>query len=132
MLVCLFFFFFFSSRRRHTRLQGDWSSDVCSSDLVARPGEFRDRSDVAQQPVGSRTIAKPRGCRDQSGIAVGCPSDAGRRVPIAAKLRFTPELHVGRTVEFGIPRNSGLTAWRLGPRLRVGERLAEEYGEADR
>src|SRR5574341_1947746 len=28
-----FFFFFFSSRRRHTRLVGDWSSDVCSSDL---------------------------------------------------------------------------------------------------
>src|SRR5256885_4284306 len=27
--------FFFSSRRRHTRLQGDWSSDVCSSDLYA-------------------------------------------------------------------------------------------------
>src|SRR5256885_399302 len=25
---------FFSSRRRHTRLQGDWSSDVCSSDLM--------------------------------------------------------------------------------------------------
>src|SRR2546426_8038027 len=35
LLVLLFFFFFFSSRRRHTRLQGDWSSDVCSSDLVA-------------------------------------------------------------------------------------------------
>src|SRR5205807_7981920 len=35
-LFCVFlffFFFFFSSRRRHTRLQGDWSSDVCSSDL---------------------------------------------------------------------------------------------------
>src|SRR5256885_7856046 len=29
-VVCVFFF---SSRRRHTRLQGDWSSDVCSSDL---------------------------------------------------------------------------------------------------
>src|SRR5256885_7093571 len=28
------YLFFFSSRRRHTRLQGDWSSDVCSSDLV--------------------------------------------------------------------------------------------------
>src|SRR2546426_7689754 len=28
--------FFFSSRRRHTRLQGDWSSDVCSSDLVGK------------------------------------------------------------------------------------------------
>src|SRR2546426_5365243 len=34
--ICLIlFFFFFSSRRRHTRLQGDWSSDVCSSDLNA-------------------------------------------------------------------------------------------------
>src|SRR5256885_12196355 len=39
-------FFFFSSRRRHTRLQGDWSSDVCSSDLdddrrtqLGRPGD---------------------------------------------------------------------------------------------
>src|SRR5439155_10886722 len=28
-------FFFFSSRRRHTRWPRDWSSDVCSSDLVA-------------------------------------------------------------------------------------------------
>src|SRR5688500_19134788 len=26
--------FFFSSRRRHTSLQGEWSSDVCSSDLM--------------------------------------------------------------------------------------------------
>src|SRR5690348_17673211 len=26
--------FFFSSRRRHTRWTGDWSSDVCSSDLL--------------------------------------------------------------------------------------------------
>src|SRR5690606_30604315 len=29
-LVC----FFFSSRRRHTRFSRDWSSDVCSSDLI--------------------------------------------------------------------------------------------------
>src|SRR5438067_11151720 len=33
LFVCLFFFFF-SSRRRHTRSKRDWSSDVCSSDLV--------------------------------------------------------------------------------------------------
>src|SRR5690348_6476845 len=32
--LCLSFFFF-SSRRRHTRWTGDWSSDVCSSDLMA-------------------------------------------------------------------------------------------------
>src|SRR5690606_39627764 len=30
------FFFFFSSRRRHTRFSRDWSSDVCSSDLLFR------------------------------------------------------------------------------------------------
>src|SRR5215469_10411051 len=29
-----YFFFFFSSRRRHTRSLRDWSSDVCSSDLL--------------------------------------------------------------------------------------------------
>src|SRR5207248_7141810 len=29
----LYYIFFFSSRRRHTRSYGDWSSDVCSSDL---------------------------------------------------------------------------------------------------
>src|SRR5256885_13780895 len=34
------FVFFFSSRRRHTRLQGDWSSDVCSSDLREAVGEL--------------------------------------------------------------------------------------------
>src|SRR5205814_3179332 len=28
--------FFFSSRRRHTRCLSDWSSDVCSSDLLTR------------------------------------------------------------------------------------------------
>src|SRR5690606_40065021 len=33
---CILFvlLFFFSSRRRHTRFSRDWSSDVCSSDLV--------------------------------------------------------------------------------------------------
>src|SRR5699024_11993913 len=30
----ILFLFFFSSRRRHTRSKRDWSSDVCSSDLL--------------------------------------------------------------------------------------------------
>src|ERR1022692_5291026 len=33
-------FCFFSSRRRHTRLQGDWSSDVCSTDLQSATEGF--------------------------------------------------------------------------------------------
>src|SRR5207302_3224296 len=32
--------FFFSSRRRHTRFSRDWSSDVCSSDLVSQARKF--------------------------------------------------------------------------------------------
>src|SRR3989449_7812993 len=36
--IVFFSFFFFSSRRRHTRCSRDWSSDVCSSDLVAIKG----------------------------------------------------------------------------------------------
>src|SRR5437762_4574512 len=41
---CIFYFiifFFFSSRRRHTRYIGDWSSDVCSSDLLEPLGGDR-------------------------------------------------------------------------------------------
>src|SRR5438876_9802869 len=34
MILFIAVFFFFSSRRRHTRWTGDWSSDVCSSDLI--------------------------------------------------------------------------------------------------
>src|SRR5579863_3850023 len=48
--IAIFFFparrlisqlFFFSSRRRHTMWTGDWSSDVCSSDLREFQGQFR-------------------------------------------------------------------------------------------
>src|SRR5437870_9865995 len=47
----LFFFFFFSSRRRHTRWPRDWSSDVCSSDLLVKkagPALFYQLADVGQ------------------------------------------------------------------------------------
>src|SRR5207249_5506191 len=38
--------FFFSSRRRHTRSKRDWSSDVCSSDLLLGCAEL-------QAPMGA-------------------------------------------------------------------------------
>src|SRR2546430_4800985 len=37
--MLLYIFFFFSSRRRHTIFDCDWSSDVCSSDLLERGGD---------------------------------------------------------------------------------------------
>src|SRR5205814_5526650 len=51
LCMCLFFFyfffFFFSSRRRHTRCLSDWSSDVCSSDLIRTPARCVARHKVA-------------------------------------------------------------------------------------
>src|SRR2546426_1969611 len=44
----MLFFFFFSSRRRHTRLQGDWSSDVCSSDLKRAREAVQQHADLAR------------------------------------------------------------------------------------
>src|SRR5688500_20090798 len=43
--------FFFSSRRRHTRLQGDWSSDVCSSDLETIEITEKDLASLAEKDL---------------------------------------------------------------------------------
>src|SRR6266496_5706835 len=73
-------FFFFSSRRRHTRSLRDWSSDVCSSDLldpVQGAGKrVRDRRQVRWQVVwqrdqvldGDRRDRGPLGVRAREGI----------------------------------------------------------------
>ena len=68
-VVSCFFFFFFPSRRRHTRCSRDWSSDVCSSDLMplrcACLQKFRGfrlhrkkKTPNKQQPLLTTTIAK--------------------------------------------------------------------------
>src|SRR5437879_13604403 len=50
--------FFFSSRRRHTRYIGDWSSDVCSSDLSYLVGKGADRSGIETIGMGKTVPAK--------------------------------------------------------------------------
>src|SRR5256885_11801230 len=45
----MLYVFFFSSRRRHTRLQGDWSSDVCSSDLAGAASAAPKKQTVVDQ-----------------------------------------------------------------------------------
>src|SRR3989454_3814288 len=67
-LYCHFVFFFFSSRRRHTRLQGDWSSDVCSSDLGTLR---RDRADDRVGWRAGRLRADPSERRGAGRPAVG-------------------------------------------------------------
>src|SRR5205814_7497971 len=60
--------FFFASRRRHTRCLSDWSSDVCSSDLIspsglawerAAPGEPAIRAPVSSATSASATTRLP-------------------------------------------------------------------------
>src|SRR5437762_774556 len=52
--------FFFSSRRRHTRYIGDWSSDVCSSDLGSRLPEARQPFVVGIPVIGRVTCGLPQ------------------------------------------------------------------------
>src|SRR5256886_6357641 len=51
----LFLFFFFSSRRRHTRFDCDWSSDVCSSDLVDGYNVYGGRSKLTFPRAGKES-----------------------------------------------------------------------------
>src|SRR2546426_7978654 len=82
------FFFFFSSRRRHTRLQGDWSSDVCSSDLLRH----------LQGGAGG-----PKGLPDRDR-----PDDGGRRRPC-------PEERVTAMITINLLAPGKRRAARLAP-----------------
>src|SRR5262245_64998130 len=56
-----FFLFFFSSRRRHTRCLSDWSSDVCSSDLLdAARNPFEDEVVVVQVDETAHVVRERR------------------------------------------------------------------------
>src|SRR5438876_3902968 len=48
--------FFFSSRRRHTRWTGDWSSDVCSSDLLTE--QYDQQYGAPDQPVMAKAMKR--------------------------------------------------------------------------
>src|SRR5437762_12967307 len=52
--------FFFSSRRRHTRYIGDWSSDVCSSDLISDSGVVNLISLTRAAEIGDIEAVKAR------------------------------------------------------------------------
>src|SRR5256885_12206689 len=98
-------FFFFSSRRRHTRLQGDWSSDVCSSDLARNLVALLDRELPTHLALGPRLAVSPHGpvARDEEQGADPHRSDVVRdgrgrlrqRDVLLFQMRFCA--HVGRS-----------------------------------
>src|SRR6266705_160415 len=107
------FFFFFSSRRRHTRSYGDWSSDVCSSDLGPH---IRPSPDVLRQrrrgacPIRRSVLpARPRArSRGGAGFGLGAGTVRNDRHHRGAAV-FFPR---GVTLVFG----AGLDArWHDGP-----------------
>src|SRR5215467_4873712 len=98
-------YFFFSSRRRHTRLQGDWSSDVCSSDLV----HVRREDDVRRQTHRQRQYHL-RLCQRERGqdlVASGIVTSAKAIAKKRGIARQTP--HASITV-----RRTALTKQHLG------------------
>src|SRR5205807_3094948 len=84
--------FFFSSRRRHTRLQGDWSSDVCSSDLPAaveeNPVARAAHDEFGGGRVGRREELRRRDV-NEDGTVQGCADDLQRleRVRVRSEER---------------------------------------------
>src|SRR5262245_66368085 len=83
-MVCMFFFFF-SSRRRHTRCLSDWSSDVCSSDLI----ELRCRLQVRAEG----DIALVSSLAGNKGYAAGFQRRKSRK---AYSVRRSEERRVGK------------------------------------
>src|SRR5438105_5938273 len=93
-------FFFFSSRRRHTRSTRDWSSDVCSSDLLSGTGVRHWRRLCGWRREGvarSRPRARPRDSpRQQPGR-----NHPPRRVHPRHLGPRSEERRVGKSVELG-------------------------------
>src|SRR5256885_5968508 len=90
--------FFFSSRRGHTRLQGAWSSDVCSSDLVmpaATAAAAPPLEPPGVRPTFQGLLVRPKmGLIDCAGSAsIICTFVLPRRIPPAA-LRQIGRAHV--------------------------------------
>src|SRR2546422_6984384 len=65
-----FYSFFFSSRRRHTRCSRDWSSDVCSSDLVRLAQRSESLGDALERLAGFEGEPHLAGSESQIGAGV--------------------------------------------------------------
>src|SRR5690625_742883 len=79
--MCSPIFFFFSSRRRHTRWPRDWSSDVCSSDLIigalAVEDKVRPESRAAVRALQDRGVKVAMITGDATQVAEAVGRDLG-------------------------------------------------------
>src|SRR5882672_7213136 len=85
--------FFFSSRRRHTRSLCDWSSDVCSSDLIGPTnGLFQQRGGVLRIASSTNGFGK---------LLFTVPSAANATQEVLVRARIT-RLSAGDALPGGI------------------------------
>src|SRR5437764_8846516 len=96
--------FFFSSRRRHTRYIGDWSSDVCSSDLERAVAIFDLLEENSFTPSAGyqgpfhvhlaieegRLILDVRSTADEPLERIALPRSEERRVGKECRYRWSP------------------------------------------
>src|SRR2546421_3391007 len=100
LLFPCYFFFFFSSRRRHTRSDRDWSSDVCSSDLIPS--------------LSGRGRFSPRPSGDTVSTAGGGSSTGGRGSSLLLILFCTAWLARSTTPLMPEARPSTTFCWKFG------------------
>src|SRR6266516_6560551 len=90
MFRMIIFFFFFSSRSRHTRSYGDWSSDVCSSDLggdgrllgvEGGDGRHRPEDLLLEQARVAGDVGQDGGLIEVAAAVAGAAPDHGLRAP---------------------------------------------------
>src|SRR5215204_4485666 len=87
------FFFFFSSRRRHTRSLCDWSSDVCSSDLL--PGAIATGSFLALAYAYAVRFLAPATASVEAGLGqVSDEMTASARTLGASPMRVLGRIHM--------------------------------------
>src|SRR5439155_7911942 len=101
------YFFFFSSRRRHTSWPRDWSSDVCSSDLLDRVAVCRNWLARLPQIVCSRGGFRKTATRSR------CAQP--RNWLLAAWFRICWKRTCGRKKPFIKPSAKRLRVWAGDP-----------------
>src|SRR5438876_2002951 len=89
-LLIDYYFFFFSSRRRHTRWTGDWSSDVCSSDLPGRMSRVKSTSQSYTSAIAQASERRSTAGRNVSATALSSARSEERRVGKECRLRGWP------------------------------------------
>src|SRR6266487_746073 len=118
--LCLFFF---SSRRRHTRWTGDWSSDVCSSDLLVDDHSRDDTVAVARVLEGVQVrvheVNRGYGANQKTCYRLALEAGADIVVMIHPDYQYTPKLLPTMVSMIG----SGLHACVLGSRILGGYAL---------